>query len=251
MKYFKYFNDVIYSQYGTNFNLKDITNLTAINNNIKDDILYYNFYTVLDGERPDHVSMRLYGTPDYYWTIFLMNEKLTNFYRDWYKSSNTMQTWLDETYPYFVVEFENSIAGEYLIGEDIESSFNTNVIGNIVDIDNQNYKLILSDVQDNGVPITNDSEFNGIFPQGTSAHGISSNGFGVITGFYKQQDSTFEHIGTIEDSNGTVVNPEFSINRISISEVEKEKNDDNGRIIVIKPEFITQVVSDFINKIDD
>ena len=33
-------------------------------------------YTVIAGDRPDTISYRLYGTVDYYWTFFLMNEHI-------------------------------------------------------------------------------------------------------------------------------------------------------------------------------
>jgi hypothetical protein len=33
-------------------------------------------YTVIAGDRPDTISFRLYGTVDYYWTFFLMNEHI-------------------------------------------------------------------------------------------------------------------------------------------------------------------------------
>ena len=33
-------------------------------------------YTVVAGDRPDTISFKLYGTVDYYWTFFLMNEHI-------------------------------------------------------------------------------------------------------------------------------------------------------------------------------
>ena len=36
----------------------------------------YQNYDILPGERPDQVSYKLYNTTDYYWTFFLMNDKL-------------------------------------------------------------------------------------------------------------------------------------------------------------------------------
>ena len=251
MKYFQYFTDAVYELYGENLTLKDISTLGVVDEKIKDDILYYNYYTVLDGETPDNVSYRLYGTPDYYWTIFLMNPKLQNFYKDWYKSSSVMQQYLRETYSNYAVEFDASIAGDFEIGETIVSTFNAGVIAKIVDIDNINYKLLVTDVTDNGVEVTQDYDFTGIFPAGSGARGVTSNGFGVSTGFYTQYDSTYKHTGTDAYSHGSAVNPEFSINRITIAEVQRDINDDMGQIVVIKPEHIEAVISDFINKIGD
>ena len=43
---------------------------------IVDDASFYEKYTILDGERPDTLSYKLYGTTAYYWTFFLLNEKI-------------------------------------------------------------------------------------------------------------------------------------------------------------------------------
>lgn len=37
---------------------------------------FLNVVTVLDGERPDQLSFRLYGTTAYYWTFFVINDHL-------------------------------------------------------------------------------------------------------------------------------------------------------------------------------
>lgn len=37
---------------------------------------FYTDYQIQNPERPDQVSMKLYNTPDYYWTFFLMNDHL-------------------------------------------------------------------------------------------------------------------------------------------------------------------------------
>ena len=55
------------------------TNLTVysdIIDQVSDDASLYTFVDVQDGERPDMLSQRLYGTPEYYWTFFLMNPDL-------------------------------------------------------------------------------------------------------------------------------------------------------------------------------
>ena len=46
-------------------------------------ILLGQHYQIQDGERPDHVSMKLYDTPNLYWTFFIANEKLKNLHSDW------------------------------------------------------------------------------------------------------------------------------------------------------------------------
>lgn len=43
---------------------------------IKSNTSFYQKYTILDGDRPDNLSYKLYGTTKYYWTFFLMNDNL-------------------------------------------------------------------------------------------------------------------------------------------------------------------------------
>ena len=41
---------------------------------VKQDLSFYEDYTILSGERPDTVSQKLYNNPDYGWTFYLMND---------------------------------------------------------------------------------------------------------------------------------------------------------------------------------
>ena len=43
---------------------------------IKDDVSVYTEYNIQNGDRADQISQKLYGTTDYHWTIFLMNDDL-------------------------------------------------------------------------------------------------------------------------------------------------------------------------------
>jgi hypothetical protein len=52
---------------------RQVSNLSYAMN---DGQYYYMRERVLDGERPDQLSLRLYGTPKYYWTFFFINEHI-------------------------------------------------------------------------------------------------------------------------------------------------------------------------------
>ena len=56
-------------------------NLTAyvdIVDRLKDNIAFYEYYYIIEGDRPDQVSMQLYGTTNAYWTFFIFNNKPSN-----------------------------------------------------------------------------------------------------------------------------------------------------------------------------
>jgi hypothetical protein len=43
---------------------------------VRDNNSFYMKYTILDGDRPDTLSYKLYNSTKYYWTFFLMNDNL-------------------------------------------------------------------------------------------------------------------------------------------------------------------------------
>lgn len=57
----------------------------------------YQPYVITDGERPDQVSSKLYGTPDYSWVVMLVND-MYSIYDDWPKSSQAFKNYIIEKY---------------------------------------------------------------------------------------------------------------------------------------------------------
>jgi len=76
-----YFNNVSYVNYrfgnSTDNNLhQDISQYVDLLDTIRDNSAFYMKYTILDGDRPDNLSQKLYGDTKYYWSFYLMNDKL-------------------------------------------------------------------------------------------------------------------------------------------------------------------------------
>ena len=59
--------------------------------------LLYTPYLVQDGERPDYVSYKLYGSTDYDWIILLAND-IHSLYDDWPKNSVDLESYIIEKY---------------------------------------------------------------------------------------------------------------------------------------------------------
>lgn len=104
-----------------------------------DNISTYTWYNVQNGERPDVVSNRLYGTPDYYWTLFVLNEKLKQGLNTWPKSYRQFELMLEQEYSeYSVLIF---IPRQYPVARKYENSFEmTNYFGGL-DLDNENIEV--------------------------------------------------------------------------------------------------------------
>jgi hypothetical protein len=99
-----------------------------------DNISAYKYYEIKNGERPDIVSQRLYGTPNYYWTFFIINDYLHYGLASWPMSSEDLYEWIKEEYNGFAIttntiirrntdqlitDHENSLSGRFQIGEKI------------------------------------------------------------------------------------------------------------------------------------
>lgn len=63
----------------------------------------YNFYEILNAERPDQVSQKLYETTEYYWTFFIINDRLKNGMKEWPLSSSEFEKHILDKYGNFGV----------------------------------------------------------------------------------------------------------------------------------------------------
>jgi len=99
MSFFKQFPTTAY-QFEPNqpTSVTDIFRHVDVNNELVSDINSYTYYEIEDGERPDNVSQKLYGTPDFYWTFFIVNETLKNGIDDWPKSYSSIEAELELEY---------------------------------------------------------------------------------------------------------------------------------------------------------
>lgn len=58
----------------------------------------YSAVDILDSERPDTLSYRLYGTPDYYWTFFITNDSLKDGITAWPKGDSEIKNYIANQY---------------------------------------------------------------------------------------------------------------------------------------------------------
>lgn len=112
-------------------NIKNIFRSVRALPEFLDTFTSYKLYDVINGERPDIVSSRLYGTPQFYWTFFVVNDFLHDGYRAWPMSQQDLVQYFDTQYEGFVITtdpeivpdadgldtFKNSIAGQFDLGE--------------------------------------------------------------------------------------------------------------------------------------
>jgi len=84
-----------------------------------DNYTQYTFFNVQNGERPDVLSELLYGTSQYYWTFFVINDFLHDGYRAWPMSQEDLHEYIEEEYNGYAIVSRveagasNTIAGKY------------------------------------------------------------------------------------------------------------------------------------------
>jgi hypothetical protein len=93
MSFFKQFPKIKYSinNDGIINNVVDVYRYVDVVEKFSKNILAYSQIDVMDGERPDNLSQRLYGTPDYYWTFFLANDIFKDGLGAWPKAQNELR----------------------------------------------------------------------------------------------------------------------------------------------------------------
>jgi len=84
---------------GSYVNLTDISRTVDISNLNEDKGSYYTYYDIMNGDRPDTISQLLYKTPQYYWSLFILNDSL--------------KAGLNNAWPLSSLDFETMIANEY------------------------------------------------------------------------------------------------------------------------------------------
>lgn len=230
--YFSYFstNDYYLTE-DAQQKVVDLSQYSAIFSKIADDISFYSYYTMQDDERLDMISQKLYGTPEYYWTIPLINSTITNTYRDLPKDYPTFIQCLEKKYPgsAFKLAAGQTIAGKFEVGEIV--SYNTT-----------NKAKIIGKFPTCGylqVEVT-----NGSFPlnQSFTVVGQTTNDTVTIANVVPAYNAPAYHV----DANGNQTRWNAGqVTPILIREVESDKNIVMSQIKVIRPKYIYDVSQRF------
>lgn len=100
MSFFKQFPKEQYSieANGVSTSIVDIYRYVDVIEKASQNVMAYKTVDTFDGERPDNLSQRLYGTPDYYWTFFLTNDFLKDGIEAWPKGDSEVRRFIDDAH---------------------------------------------------------------------------------------------------------------------------------------------------------
>jgi hypothetical protein len=210
----------------------DLSQYSTIFSKIADDVLFYSYYTMQDGERLDTISQKLYGTPEYYWIIPLINSGITNVFRDLPKDYPTFINYLSKKYPgsAFKLAAGQTIAGKFNLGEIV--SFNTT-----------NRARIIGKYPTNGYLQV--EVIAGSFPLNSNftITGASTGHIITVANVIPAYDAPAYYM----DLNGNQKkwNATGQLIPTVIRELEADKNTESSQIRVIRPKYIYDVAKQF------
>ena len=242
MSFFRIFPKVDYDNLGDGVMTKviDIFRFVKTNQKFTDELALYSYYEIQEGNRPDVVSQLLYGTPEYYWTFFIINEHLRTGLSSWPLSSQQFERYMGEEYsgivitcrPRYVVDgdgllqsIENSLADRFKIGESV-IGFISGATAVISAKDPSSQHLTLTDVV-------------GTFQENEIIRGNTTQDYVTSYRVYDRQLAPHHW----EDGNGRTVNnlsyisggtPEIQLNLVTNREYEQNLNDQRSKIRVIR-----------------
>lgn len=105
-KYFNYFPKIFYNL-DESLGLDSITNLTinfSFDKNILDNSVLYYQYEVEDGETPEIIAHKIYGSSEKHWIVLKMNE-IYNVRNDWVLDQNSLMDSMNVKYSNVATSF--------------------------------------------------------------------------------------------------------------------------------------------------
>lgn len=237
--YFKNFGFAEY-KFGNNTDIdlsQDLTKYVDLIDQIRNNISFTENYNILSGDRPDVVSHKLYGTMDYYWTFYLMNEHVR--LSGWPLNNDEILDQLKSKYPNRVLTTTSEIGALFPVGQVIEGQ-SSSAIGEIVKRNLDLGQLFVKLTQ--GTKFTAGETISYV---DTSATGSPTRTLS-ITGETEQYNAVHHY-----EDNGVQVDidpfsgPGVSLTPITYRDRLESRNDALKEIVVIRPEQITAIVSEF------
>jgi hypothetical protein len=231
--YFQNFPLTQYDLYGDSqkTDVVDIFRIVKVKKRFKDDVTFYTFYTIQDGERPDVVSTRLYGSPDFFWTFFMVNDNLVNIHTDWPMSTTDLQQLIDKKYAGTALTTNEDISRKFIKG---------NTIAGLV----SGARAILLD-KDPNIGVIKIEPISGTFVANEIVRDISTNEFATISNQVHFKDVPHHY----EDANGYTMKGAIGATPVTNQEYEFLLNDTKAQIKAIRPQYIQSIADQFIDQI--
>ena len=242
MNFFKFFPQTSYTfgNQSTNDTFRNISIYADTIDQVKDNLTMYENYNVLDGERPDIVSQKLYDSPEFHWTFYFLNDHVKE--RGWPLTQKQLFSLASKRFPNRVLRLNIDISTILKVGQILSGTIN-GATAKIVHRDTDNLQLTLSEISQGfnttqGYQVTNaDGTITTIAPNNL----ISL--VDEVNAIHHYENASGEVIDLV-DSNGAFVE---GANHIKITNLEHyiRANDELKKIRVFRPGSIIQIADAF------
>lgn len=99
-KYFNYFPTTFYNSSNTSLSLDTVTNIIArfsFENELKENSSIFYPYDIQDGDTPEIIANKYYGSPEKHWVVLMFNDIIDPQY-DWPLDQRTFITYVNDKY---------------------------------------------------------------------------------------------------------------------------------------------------------
>jgi hypothetical protein len=258
-KYFRNFPTLRY-KFGNETSAVLFNDLSVYNDlvdQISDELILYQYYDILDGDRPDTVSHILYGTVDYHWTLYLLNEHIRE--SGWPLTEQEITEQLTKNFPdYAVTSNCRDLSGVKLNSDVADDNIGALfTVGQAVTGDQSSHSGVIQDRQiDIGQFIISSANTNAFSTDNYLTYNDDEGNpqHLEILSVTAEKDGVHHY----EDSNGNWVDVDpFEITTRAPSGLVtktfednfRTKNDELRQIKVLRPDVVKRVASEYFRLI--
>ena len=237
MPHFKKYPKVLY-RFGNEIDPVVTQNLGTyvdIIDQVKDDITIYADYTVLDGDRPDILSYRMYGDIRYYWLFYYVNDNIKE--EGWPLTAQEVFEQMGKYYPHqYIRTYNNWFKSDFKIGNRATGK-KSGAFGEIAQTYPDTGQIIVDTV-------------DGLEFQRSEVVEAGFGFFSPDTIVIERTGPQYDAIHHYEDATGRYVdiNPleePSGVTPVTFSDRFILENEKRKRIKIIKPDVIGQIYSEF------
>lgn len=213
--------------------IQDLTSYVEVIDSIKQNASFYSKYTILERDRPDQLSQKIYGTPNYHWTFYILNDDLRA--SGWPLSNDELERKYKRDFPHQFIETRADLTGVFKVGQQVVGT-NSGASGECI---RRNLDL--------GVLIIDTKQ---TFTQGETVNSVSYDGnpgsaVAAATGFeynapYYYIDGSKKRVDI-----DPAVGPGALLTPVTYADYYIEQNNDLKVINVIRPDVINEVVNTY------
>ena len=241
MDFFKDFGDVAYS-FGNNELASltpDISKYVDVIDQIKDDIAFLTYYNIKEGDRPDQVSLQLYGTTLYYWTFYLLNDNIRQ--QGWPLINIEFQRYVKKIFPNTVLTTRENISTKFKVNQTV-TGVDTGASGKIIRRNVDLGQIVVEGTvgfRQGGESITSTNS-SGVVE---TVSAVSTSAEHQAANYYTDTSGTIVDLGV--DVNGNLLAPGAQKNEITNEQSYFNVNESLRQIKVIRPNLINTLVTGY------